>query len=128
MATTHVPVTMGTLSALLIIVTSVLVSTWCAFNILHSKEQCSKGFACSVQMLMSVPLVMVAVVTHVPTPSAPTTAPVILGTDWVTTAIDVTVSGWNVLCLSSKHSVVSQFLCTLVSIEKLCILCLQSHS
>ena len=41
---------------------------------------------------MSAPLVMAAVDTHVTTPLAPTTAPVILGTDWVTTGTDVTVS------------------------------------
>ena len=56
---------------------------------------------------MSVPLVMVAVLTHVTTPLAPTTAPVILGTDWVTTGADVTVSEWSVLAgLVSMHSVV----------------------
>ena len=58
-------------------------------------------------MLMSAPLVMEAVDTHVTTPLAPTTAPVILGTDWVTTGADVTVSEWNALCQSSEHSVVS---------------------
>ena len=68
---------------------------------------CMKEFAHSVQMLTSVPQIMVAVDTHVPTPLAPTTAPVILGTDWVTTGTDVTVSEWNLLCLSSEHSVVS---------------------
>ena len=46
-------------------------------------------------MLTSVPEIMVAVDTHVPTPLAPTTAPVILGTDWVTTGTDVTVSEWS---------------------------------
>ena len=56
-------------------------------------------------MLMSAPLVMAAVDTHVTTLLAPTTAPVILGTDWVTTDTDVTVS--ECVCLPKKHSNVS---------------------
>ena len=52
-------------------------------------------------MLMSVPEIMVAVDTHVTTPLAPTTAPVILDTDWVTTGTDVTVSECNVGNLNS---------------------------
>ena len=43
-------------------------------------------------MLMSVPLVMVAVRTDVPTPSAHTTALVILGTDWAVKVGDAMVS------------------------------------
>ena len=62
-----------------------------------------RGFAYSVQMLTSAPLVMVAVATHVPTPLAPTTAPVILGTDWITTGSDVTVSEWNVLASLTRQ-------------------------
>lgn len=41
---------------------------------------------------MSVRLVMVAVSTHVPTPSAPTAALVILDTGWAVRAEDVMVS------------------------------------
>ena len=67
----------------------------------------NRDFAYSVQTLTSAPLVMVAVDTHVPTPLAPITAPVILGTDWVMRVGGVMVSEWNALCLPSDHSVVS---------------------
>ena len=48
-----------------------------------------------LQMLTSAPLVMVAVDTHVTTPLAPTTAPVILGTGWVMRVGGVMVSITN---------------------------------
>ena len=90
--TTRVPVTMDMFSAVLI-ATSALVSTWCALNVLHCNEQCSKGFACSMQMLTSAPLVMVAVSTTVTTLLAPTTATVVLGTQWTVMVATVMVSG-----------------------------------
>ena len=91
LATTHVPVTAGTLSAL-IIITSVLVSTWCVFNIRPSLHGAVlKGFAHSVQILTSALWLMVAVVTTVTILMAPTTATVVLGTHWTVTHVTAMV-------------------------------------
>ena len=56
----------------------------------------------SAQMLMSVPQTMAAVAKYVQTLLALTTAPVILGTGWMATGTDVTVSN---LCWACVHAV-----------------------
>ena len=71
---------------------------------------------------MSVPLVMVAVRTGVPTPLAPTAALVILGTGWAMKVGGAMVNIETELCstLIKLHTVACKIACALSSNVKLC--------